>query len=67
MTIDLGTIQTFLHQNFLLLALDKKLIKYNKEKPLEFHLKISDDGKIVLVGPCLVESTKTGVVNLDNG
>lgn len=66
MTIELGTVQTLLHQNWLILALDKKLVKFNKEKPLEFEIKIDDNGKLVLFGPQLIEPNRTGV-NLDNG
>lgn len=46
----------------LLLALDVKWMKLNNDKPLEFEAKI-EDGKLVLVGPKLIESTRTGDTN----
>ncbi|MDE1769367.1 MAG: hypothetical protein KGI28_02280 [Thaumarchaeota archaeon] len=65
MTVDLGIVQTLPHKDWLILALDKKLMKSNNEKSLEFQIKIDNDGKLILFGPRIIEPNRTGV-NLDN-
>ncbi|MBI1828780.1 MAG: hypothetical protein HYR87_04795 [Thaumarchaeota archaeon] len=48
------------------MALDKKYMKLNNDKPLQFEAKINDEGQLVLVGPKLMKPTSTGV-SFENG
>ncbi len=63
---ELGSVPTILFGERLLLALDKKLMQFNNGKPLEFQVKINDNGNLVLLGPQIMKPSKTGVTN-DNG
>ncbi|MGI0102204.1 MAG: hypothetical protein ACREA7_06375 [Nitrosotalea sp.] len=52
---DLGFVPTIVFEDRLLLALDKKWMELNDNKPLEFEAKINDDGKLILLGPQLIK------------
>ncbi|MBI3641969.1 MAG: hypothetical protein HY222_06205 [Thaumarchaeota archaeon] len=64
--MDLGFVLTIAFGERLLLALDKKYMKLNNDKPLQFEAKINDEGQLVLVGPKLMKPTSTGV-SFENG
>ncbi len=59
--IDLGVTKTIdFNEENIIIGLDKKFLKLNDGKPLEFHAKINENGKLVLESSCLEKLSKTG-------
>ncbi len=59
--IDLGNTQTIrFNEENAIIGLDKKFLKLNDEKPIEFHVKITENGKIVLESELLPKLSNTG-------
>ena len=59
----LGHIQTTPFDNFLIIPFEKKWLSVNDEKPIEFEIKLTKKGQLVLVGDLARVTTNTKEVS----
>lgn len=59
----LGKTETVEFGDHVVIGLDKKFLKLNDNKPIEFLAKINEHGKIVLESESLTKLSNTGVSN----
>lgn len=60
---DLGVTSTIEFEDHIIIGLDKRFLKFNDGKPIEFLAKINEYGKIVLESQALTKLSNTGVDN----
>lgn len=61
--IEIGKTHTIEFGEHVVIGFDKKFLKFNDGKQIEFHAKINECGKIVLESEFLAKLSKTGVNN----
>lgn len=61
--IELGKTHTIEFGEHVIIGFDKKFLKFNDGKQIEFNAKINEHGKIVVESECLTKLSKTGANN----